>query len=140
MSSTVETVGDQSEYDTSKLPDNLQHEEIRLFRDMSMNGMRRSYQIVFDQSWMPFDYDIPDGWKMHYARTEYHPKRDNLLLDLVLPSHACLTIVLSELAEEWQCPDCDGWNYLCRVDGDNVFCSHCGNKTPRDVDVNTRPR
>lgn len=42
--------------------------------------------------------------------------------------------------EEWQCPECDGWNYLYHVEDDTAYCSHCSEGVPKDADVTTRRR
>lgn len=46
----------------------------------------------------------------------------------------------SMASEEWQCPECGEWNFLYRVDEENAFCSHCGEKVQKDADVTTRQR
>lgn len=46
----------------------------------------------------------------------------------------------AEAGEEWQCPECDHWNYVYHVEGDMAFCSSCSEGVPKDADVETRPR
>ena len=91
--SETKTVGDLSQRDTSKLPKDLQHETILLHRDMG-SSMRKAYQIVFRREFMPYDYKIPDGWEMHYARVEYHRTRESLMG--LLFGDPCICIVVSE--------------------------------------------
>lgn len=47
---------------------------------------------------------------------------------------------LADVYEEWQCPECDEWNFLYQVDEETAFCSHCGEDVSKDADVKTRPR
>lgn len=84
----------------SELPPELRHDEIREVRDVS-STTQRAYQIVFNQSWMPYRYPRDDGeWEIEYARTEWHPKVDGLLGKL-LPQDPCITIVVKREKDDY---------------------------------------
>ena len=91
--SKTKIIADRNEHDTSKLPEELQHESILLHRDMS-SRLYKAYQIVFARKSMPYEYKIPEGWRMHHARIEYHRTRDTLLG--MIFGDSCICIVLSE--------------------------------------------
>lgn len=96
-----QTVGDLSNSDISELPEELQHGSIHLFRDMSTDAYprTRAYQIVFDQSWMPYDFRPGDGWQIIHARTEWHKTASSLpgiVLDVLGREDPCLTIVVND--------------------------------------------
>ncbi len=92
------TVGDLSDRNTSKLPDELQHENVLLFRDMSSEELDQpqAYQIVFDQAWMPYSYKLPEGWQIIHASTEWHNTSGSFLADLLAREQPCLKIVVND--------------------------------------------
>jgi len=91
--SKTKTIADRDEHDTSKLPEELQHESILLHRDMSYS-VYKTYQIVFARKSMPAEYKIPEGWRIQHARIEYHRTRDTLVG--MIFGDSCICIVLSK--------------------------------------------
>lgn len=92
----TQTVGDRTEYGDSGLPPELRHPRILAHRDMS-GPTRRGYQIIFDKSWMPFDYHLPDGWYMHYAQCERHHAPDSpWWVRMFTPEREKICIAVSE--------------------------------------------
>lgn len=102
---TVETVGDSTVYGQEGLPPELQHERILAYRDMS-SSLGEGYQIIFEDSWMPFDYytrrsGIADKWVMHYARLERHhdPKTNWFIRRFLARAPERICIVLTEVSD-----------------------------------------
>lgn len=85
------------------LPTQLRDDRIIEVRDMS-SWSHQAYQIVFDESWLPYGYwnPPPDGWRLTYARTEWH--RDDGFLGMLRGKRARICIVVSQPREEWNKP------------------------------------
>lgn len=98
--SGTRTVADRSNRNINELPEELRHEDILLFRDMG-NEFVDSYQIVFDQHFMPYDYDVPDGFELQHARTEWHG-HESSIRRMLGGEKECICIVVSEQAEVWR--------------------------------------
>ena len=101
MSETTKTVGDLSEKSQTKLPSDLRHENVFLHRQTGEQtdwGGRETYQIVFDQDYMPFDYRVGDGWRIIYSRVEYHKTADSIFWKIVEffdNGRPCIVIVVT---------------------------------------------
>jgi hypothetical protein len=79
----------------AELPPELRHEKIREVRNVGASW-RQAYQIVFDQSWLPYSYwnPQPEGWEITYARTEFH-NDFNGIIGWLLPDRECICIVVT---------------------------------------------
>lgn len=80
------------------LPRELQHPRIKEWRDVgTLHTDHEAYQIVFDQTWQPYDFwnPQPEGWYMHYARLERHNPYDGWLAK-IMPDRSYLCVVVSQ--------------------------------------------
>ena len=95
---TERTLGDRTRWSDIELPRELRHPDIAFHRDVGM-GSHEAYQIGFDQSWMPYDYnpDLPEEYHIQYARLErHHPPYRPRWLRILLPKRNYVVIVVSD--------------------------------------------
>lgn len=93
------TVGDSTRFDTEELPEEVYHKDIWYYRDMG-GEFHSSYQLGFRQSWLPFDYYLPDRYEIIHARVEYqYPPEWGWLRRKVFSKRKALCVVIGEAHE-----------------------------------------